>query len=337
MYFGGGTPSLWDPVCLGETLHDIVRSFAAPPFSTLEVTLECDPGTVTEHELAAWRGTGVNRLSIGAQSFQTDRLKDLRRQHQPDDIFELVKSARKIGFANLSLDLLIGGEETCAELSDDLAQLVSLDPTHVSLYQLSIEPHTLLSVLIRKRLKNKPSEEWQKEAYQRSIAHLASAGFEQYEISNFAKGKEHRSIHNRLHWTHGEYLGLGASAHSFRQLPLGKGERFGNVKGPSAYLRAWQAEYPGTYLPSIDNPTLNLYETRDREPLWRESLWLGLREIEGVHLPTFRELHRVDPLVVCADAIEQMSKRGLLINTTEHLRLTADGILFADEVGAAFL
>jgi len=342
VYFGGGTPSLWQPECLDIALSRIAAVFPSPGGVSREVTLECDPGEVSSAQLAAWRRAGVTRLSIGAQSFSQDKLIALRRQHQPQHIIELVEQARQAGFARVSLDLLVGmPQQTLAELSDDLDKLLALHPEHVSLYQLTVEPHTLLSVQIRRGEQRPPCPELQADAYDLVRATLADAGFRHYEISNFARARpgdpDLRAVHNRLYWTQGEYLGLGVSAHSFRRLPDATAERFANQRGPSSYLRTWQKPSSQPFLLSEQEPSLSLYDLRDRESLWKEALWLALRELDGVRYDQFVALHGRDPRVLCADTLSSLVARGLIEADSDGVRLSTQGVLFADEVGAAFL
>lgn len=342
VYFGGGTPSLWRPDCLADALARIVSLFPSPVGDSPEVTLECDPGDVTLDQLAAWRRAGVTRLSIGAQSFSPEKLVALRRQHQPQHIVELVDHARQVGFSRISLDLLVGmPDQTLAELSDDLRKLLLLDPEHVSLYQLTVEPHTMLSVQIRRGVQRPPCPELQADAYDLVRATLADAGFRHYEISNFARMRpgdpDLRAVHNRLYWTHGEYLGLGVSAHSMRRLSGGTAERFANQRGPSSYLRTWLKPSPQPFVLREGEPSLSLYELRDRESLWKEALWLGLRELDGVRYDQFVALHDRDPRVLCAETLSSLRARGLIDADEDGVRLSSHGVLFADEVGAAFL
>ena len=146
-----------------------------------------------------------------------------------------------------------------------------------------------------------------------------------------------RAVHNRLYWTHGEYLGLGVSAHSFRRLPDGTAERFANQRGPSSYLRTWHKPSPQPFALQPDDPSLSLYELRDRESLWKEALWLALRELDGVRYDQFVALHDRDPRVLCAETLSSLTSRGLIDADEAGLRLSSHGVLFADEVGAAFL
>lgn len=271
VYFGGGTPSLWRPDCLAATLRSALSQFPPPDGVTPEVTVECDPaelsplraGTAAQQRLQALRSVGVNRLSLGAQSFSARHLRALGRRHQPEDIYASVLAARQAGFRNLSVDLMIGLlDQSLAELDADLDALLSIRPEHVSLYLLTVEPRTPLSAAIRRGASPQIDVDAQASAYDHVRARLAAAGFAHYEISNFARrddARDLRSRHNRLYWTGGEYLGLGVGAHSFRRLPslpgehpAGRGQRFANLRGIDPYLAVWA---PGAST-SPANPSL---------------------------------------------------------------------------------
>lgn len=347
VYFGGGTPSLWRPECVAAALDAVLATFPSPRGITAEVTLECDPHGVSDEQLAALRQAGVNRLSIGAQSLQPRHLSQLGRQHRPGDVPDLVRRARALGFANLSLDLMIGliGQRP-AELSDDLARLLELAPEHLSLYQLTVEPGTALSARVRRGEVTPPDEGAQADAYDQVRRTLQGAGYLHYEISSFARrteadqaaGRDLRAVHNRLYWTSGEYLGLGVSAHSFRRLSDGSGERFANVRGVESHLELWGGPAaPVAFTPEPDAPGLQLYEHRSAEELGREALWLGLRALDGLSCERFAAQHGYDPRQLHAELLARLVERGLLERSGEILRLSPRGALFADEVGAEFL
>lgn len=342
VYFGGGTPSLWRTDCVAQVLQLVLDAFPPPPGTRPEVTLECDPHGASAEQLAGLRAAGVNRLSIGAQSFQPGHLQQLGRQHRPDEIAETVRLARDAGFANLSLDLMIGliGQDT-AQLDADLARLVALQAEHVSLYQLTVEPGTGLAAAIKRGTTRAPDADFQAEAYDRVRAHLHRAGFHHYEISSFARTgpKDLRAVHNRLYWTGGEYLGLGVSAHSFRRFPDGEAERFANTRSTDAYLSRWSRAEPSAQAPwdPGSDAELSLYEMRPREELAREALWLGLRALDGISCGAFAQAFGVDPRIAQRSVIEQLQARGLLELSGDVLRLSHKGALWADEVGAALL
>lgn len=350
IYLGGGTPSLWRPDCIAAAIAAVTDAFPPPPGCTPEITLECDPAGVPADTLRALRQAGVNRLSIGAQSLQSRHLVQLGRQHAPADVQAVVARARAAGFANLSLDLMIGlVDQQRGELDDDLQQVLALRPEHVSLYQLTIEPGTALAAAVRRGQCTAPTDEQQADAYDRVRAVL-DPSYEHYEISSFARRVssdqpevDYRARHNRLYWTMGEYLGLGVSAHSFRRLPGGGGERFANQRGVESYLGLWAAaSAPPPALPKDANdaaaaPGLALHEHRDPAALSREGLWLGLRALTGLSRQEFFATHGYDPLVRDGAQIAALVERGLLAVEGDLLRLTRRGALFADEVGAVFL
>lgn len=345
VYFGGGTPSLWRPDCVAAALREVLAAFPPPAGITPEVTMECDPHGVSDEQLLALRQAGVNRLSIGAQSLQPRHLVRLGRQHQAGDVADLVQRARALGYDNLSLDLMIGLiEQRPDELADDLARLGALRPEHLSLYQLTIEPGTALAAQVRRAEVRAPDEGEQADAYDRVRQALCAAGYLHYEISSFARrepdgGRDLRAVHNRLYWTSGEYLGLGVSAHSFRRLPDGSGERFANDRGVESHLKLWapsDGSPPGSFSLAA-GPGLALYEHRSPDELAREALWLGLRALDGLSITRFRAGHGYDPRERHAEVLDRLVRRGLLEVSGDHLRLSPQGALFADEVGAAFL
>jgi oxygen-independent coproporphyrinogen-3 oxidase len=356
VYFGGGTPSLWRPDCVARALDEVLARFPPEPGVHPEVTLECDPAGLAAPTLAELRAAGVNRLSIGAQSFDRGHLRVLGRRHVPDDIESLVRAARQEGFANLSLDLMIGliGQKR-GELDADLRKLIALGPEHVSLYQLTIEPRTPLAARIRRKEMPAPVEEFQAEAYDRVREVLKDAGYRHYEISSFARTAEarkkesgafdYRSRHNQLYWTGAEYLGLGVGAHSFlRTFPPGStagyGERFANQRGIDNYLSLWappDGAAPPRFFLQESAPGLALYERLEEDALRREAVWLLLRRIEGFSLSRFAAEYGVDPRTEYASVIAALVEKGLLEVAGDVLRLSQRGVLFADEVGASFL
>ncbi len=362
VYFGGGTPSLWRPECIKAALDAALHSFPPPQGVTAEVTLECDPAELLPQTLDALRRAGINRLSIGAQSFSRRHLQVLGRRHEPAQIQSLCAAARQAGFDNLSLDLMIGliGQRP-SELRADLADLVALFPEHVSLYQLTVEPRTPLGAAVRRGSVSAPNAEDQADAYETVRAVLAQAGYVHYEISSFARARDAedlarnlRSRHNSLYWTGGEYLGLGMGAHSFRRslsqdFAAAIGERFANQRGIDAYLGLWAPGRTATLAAETSNaaeapfsllegaPGLALYERRTAPALLREAVWLGLRRIDGICCLRFAAEYGVDPRQEYASTVQAMVARGWLEIDKDTLRLTNAGLLFADEVGAAFL
>lgn len=336
LYFGGGTPSLWRPDCVATARARVFAAFPPPDGVVPEVTLECDPAELTPQKLVEFAAAGVNRLSIGAQSFSRRHLHVLGRRHVPEQITATVNAARAAGFTNLSIDLMIGLlSQKPRELVADLDALVALAPEHVSLYQLTVEPRTRLGADVRRGLVRGPDSDAQAAAYEQVCAVLGQRGYSHYEISSFARNTALRSRHNSLYWTGGEYLGLGMGAHSFRR-QADVGERFANARGLDDYLQLWSGSPPPFALRD-GAPGLSLYERLSSEALRKEAVWLSLRRVEGLSRSRFLREYGVDPGLEYAQVVTAMTARGWLISTEDTLRLSPTGLLFADEVGAAFL
>lgn len=215
VYFGGGTPSLLPAETLAELLHCILPN----PGDSVEVTLEANPGTVSLNSLSSLRRSGFNRLSFGVQSLRSGELKLLGRIHSATQAKEAVRQARQAGFSNLSLDFLFGlPGQSRGDLVLTLMEALSLEPSHLSLYALTLEKGTPLARAVADGRLSLPSDDEVADAYQAAVELLEGDGFERYEISNFAKGEPpspFRSRHNQVYWHYGEYLGLGLGAVSF--------------------------------------------------------------------------------------------------------------------------
>ena len=234
VYFGGGTPTLLPEACIRELFDAIHASFAILPDA--EITVEGNPAAASREALAVWRSCGVNRLSLGAQSAQADELKALGRIHRWEDVERTVADARSVGIQNVNLDFMLGiPHQTPASLGDTLTRALALHPTHLSAYTLMLEEGTPFARRGRADLGLPADEEEADDAavalWEQACATLRGAGFEHYEISNFAK-IGFRSRHNLHTWQCRDYLGLGVAAHSCMD-----GARFGNSRDIDAFLR----------------------------------------------------------------------------------------------------
>ena len=233
-----------------------------------------------------------------------------------------IRFNRAAGFARLSLDLMFGmPSQTLTDLEDDLAGVLALAPDHVSVYNLTVEERTAFGGLQRAGMLVVPDSGVCAEMYERIDARLTTADLGHYEISSWARPGR-RAVHNTLYWTGGEYLGLGCSAHSFRRLPDGGGERFSVARSVDDWLRA---------------PTVAIQETLDAAALEREAVWLGLRLLDGIDRAAHRRLHGVNPVDQHAAEVARLLAEGLVATSAERLCLTPRGVLFADEVGARFV
>ena len=240
IFFGGGTPSMLSAQAIGQILTDAENIIGFEP--DIEITLEANPGTFEQEKFSGFRSAGVNRLSIGIQSFSDPQLKLLGRVHGRDEAQRAVRVARNAGFANINLDLMHGLPEQSVEAAKaDLQQAIDLAPEHLSWYQLTIEQNTAFysapPIL--------PEEEILADIQDAGIALLAAAGYEQYEISAYARDKK-CARHNLNYWEFGDYLGIGAGAHGKITLP-----------GEDKILRLWKTRLPKHYLDAIGSQKIS--------------------------------------------------------------------------------
>jgi len=271
VYFGGGTPSLLDPARLSAILETIRGTFSSA-FS--EVTLEADPETVDQPKAEAWAAAGINRISCGVQSFSDVELKAAGRMHRRADVSRAVPILRAAGVASISFDLIAGlPHQTPDTWQNSLDELIQLGPEHVSIYLLEVDEESRLgSELLRGGTKYSasavPTDEQMAEFYDLARAQLSHAGYQQYEISNFAK-PGFASQHNRKYWRREPYLGFGAGAHSFSGT-----QRWANAHDAAAYVQA---------IASGKVPLEQLEDISAGQAL-EEELFLGLRQLEGIDL-----------------------------------------------------
>jgi oxygen-independent coproporphyrinogen-3 oxidase len=321
IYFGGGTPGLWRPDALARVVEAAREAFGAPPADALEITVEANPGEVDERQLAALRAAGVNRLSLGAQAFEDRLLRTLGRKHDVAAIPAAVRAARAAGLGAVSLDLIFGvPEQSVADWRRALDAALALAPEHVSAYALTIERGTAFGALERAGRLARPDDEAVAAMFEDAGAALAAAGLPRYEVSSYAP-PAHRARHNGLYWSGAPYLGLGASASSFRPLADGTAFRFTNPRATDTYLRPAAA---GVVRPRH-------VERRAADDLENEALWLGLRTVDGVARAAHRARHGRDPLLGRADAVGACVDAGWLEVDEARVRLTPAGFLFADE------
>ncbi len=322
LYFGGGTPGLWRADCIARVIEAIAVRFGAPS----EITVEANPDDLPIDHLARLRDAGVNRLSLGVQSLQPRHLHSLGRLHGADEARRAVEDARAVGFDNLSLDLMFAlPAQTMGELDKDLAGVLALEPEHLSIYNLTVEDRTPFGAMKRDGLMAFPEDGVAAEMYEIVIARLQRAGFDHYEVSSFCRPGR-AAVHNTLYWTGGEYLGLGCSAHSHLRLPDGRGRRFANVRSVDKYFA----------VPDGGDTTI-MSEELSADALEREAVWLGLRLMAGIDRAAHAALYGSDPVERHDHEVRRLKQEGLVEVTPERLRLTRQGLLFADEVGARFL
>ena len=294
----------------------------------LEITVETNPGEVTAESAAGLRAAGVNRVSLGMQAFQDHLLAAIGRQHNAAAIAAAVRALRAAGIDNLCADLMFGlPGQTVDDWRHSLDALVALCPEHITAYALTIERGTPFGALDRAGKLQRPDDESVAAMYVTAHELLQAAGLQHYEISSYARPGR-RAVHNTLYWTGGAYLGVGASASSFRPLCDGTGWRFSNPRALATYLHSAAA--------GKGNPPPAKIERRTAEDLEDEGLWLGLRTCDGVDRAAHARRYGRDPLAFAerAAASRKCVDAGWLSVTPDRLRLTVTGFLFADEVSS---
>ena len=319
IFIGGGTPSLLSPAFYERLLKEIRIRL---PFSKeIEITLEANPGTTEQERFIGYRKAGINRLSLGIQSFQPDQLHALGRIHSGDEAITAVAQARQAGFTNINIDLMHGLPDQTPQLAmDDITQALALAPEHLSWYQLTLEPNTAFHshppVL--------PEEEALWDIQDKGHQLLEQAGFKRYEISAYASAG-HQSRHNLNYWQFGDYLGIGAGAH-------GKLSRI-DSNGEWHIERRWKTRQPDAYLKRVDDlrgfiAGKQLIKT-DELPL--EFAMNALRLTDGVSLETWRANTGEAPARLLT-RLQSAEKKGLLMQMPEKLRASPQGLLFLNEL-----
>ena len=323
VYLGGGTPSLFSPAAIATVLDTVRAGFGLVPEP--EVTLEANPGTVDVQRLAGYRAAGVNRLSLGAQSFHPTHLRTLGRDHGSADTSAAVAAARTAGIENVSLDLIFGVPgETRADWEADLAQALALAPEHVSIYALTYEPGTPFHAWRASGRLLPVDDDVEAGMADAAEAALERAGYARYEISSFAR-PGFTSRHNTSYWDGSDYLGVGAGAHSFARDPA-PGRRTVNERPPARYLAAIATA--GTAI-AVDE---RLTQAQARG----EFCFTGLRRTAGFARDAFRTRFGCD-VETAFPQLGRLVADGLVEVIGGRVRLTARGRRFADTVGATFV
>lgn len=313
IYIGGGTPS----VLTEENMSLLCKALQKRADEGIEeFTVECNPDDVTADYAAMLVRNGVNRVSMGAQSFSDERLRFLRRRHKADDVERAVSALRKAGIKNISIDLMFGfPQETLTEWESDLDKAVSLNVEHISAYSLMYEEGTPLYTMLENGKIEEIDEDLSRTMYDSLINKLISAGYEHYEISNFARPGYH-SRHNSSYWDGTEYIGIGAAAHSYD----------GNS-------RQWNIADIKRYTDIMLSPTLADDYIEDKEILtetekYNDIVTTALRTRKGIDISMLKKSDRSFLLTSAADDI----KRGNLILDNNHLHLTRKGLYISDAV-----
>ncbi|UTW06207.1 radical SAM family heme chaperone HemW [Pseudomonas benzenivorans] len=317
IFFGGGTPSLFSAQALGRLLEGVEHR--VPFAADIEITLEANPGTFEQAKFAAYRTLGINRLSIGVQSFQAQKLQALGRIHDGDEAIRAADMARAAGFDNFNLDLMHGlPDQSLDDALGDLRIAISQAPTHLSWYQLTLEPNTVFW----SQPPTLPEDDILWDIQEAGQALLAEHGYAQYEVSAYAQaGKAAR--HNLNYWTFGDFLGIGAGAHAKLSSPQGVIKRNWKTRLPKDYLDPDKRFSAGERLLGTDE-------------LPFEFLMNVLRLTDGVASELFSERTGL-PLALLAGARAEAERRGLLHRDPARLSATREGQLFLNDLLQHFL
>jgi len=333
VFFGGGTPSLLAVNDVERILLTIENCFNLQ--DDVEISLEANPGTISEYRLRGLSRIGVNRLSIGMQSANSNDLRLLERQHNLDDICIAIKAGRNAGFENINLDLIFGiPYQSLDSWQGSLSMALSLQPDHFSLYALTLEPGTPMNSWVNQGLISMPDPDLAAEMYEYAGERLAESGFDQYEISNWARKSDNhrfRCQHNLCYWRFEPYLGFGAGAHGFAM-----GIRTINVMTPQKYIRSMSGISRNTNFP-LTLATDSYHSIDDGEEMG-EYMMMGLRLVqEGISLADFQNRFGATLHANYADEVRRLEKAGLLEFHHGVLRLTKRGYLLGNQVFQAFL
>ncbi|MDD5722818.1 MAG: radical SAM family heme chaperone HemW [Syntrophales bacterium] len=316
IYLGGGTPSLLGADQTGQLLDALHRTFLF--FDDTEVTIEANPGDLSPEMASSLYTAGIGRISIGVQSFDDGTLALLGRRHSATEAITAIENARRAGFGNVGLDLIYGvpGQNIRSWL-ETIHTALSFAPEHLSCYQLTLEPSTPLGLRYRSGEIVPPDDALLCEFFMKTSETLEAAGYVHYEVSNFARGDEWMSRHNRKYWDHTPYLGLGPAAHSF-----------------SGNRRWWNHRCLDRYIEEVGRKVSPIggSEMLTGEQLRLESLYLGLRTKRGVDLDEFAHRYGCDLLHEKGELLRTMQREDLITITGNHLRPTRAGLLLSDSL-----
>ena len=297
IYLGGGTPSILNPEYIKNILQEIKSSFKI--LDDAEITIEINPGTVNEEKLKRYKEYGINRLSIGLQSANDKILKNIGRIHDYKQFEETFFYARKCGFKNINVDLMIGlPTQAIEDVKQTLEKIIQKNPEHISVYSLIIEEGTIIEKLINENKLQLPDEETERIMYWTVVNELKENGYNQYEISNFSK-KTYESKHNTNCWKQKQYIGLGTSAHSY----LNK-KRYSNTNNIEEYIKNIQE--------NNISKNITIHEEQTEESTMNEYMLLGLRMIQGININEFKQKFKTDPTIKYKEILEKLQKENLI-------------------------
>ena len=338
LFFGGGTPSYIPMESIDRLLSTTADAFEFAP--AVEITLEANPGDLNAPALARLLEIGVNRLSIGVQSLDDSLLCLLGRRHTAEEAVEAYRLARSADFQNVNLDLMYGlTRQTAAQWQNTVERVVQLGPPHLSLYCLTLEDGTPLQRWVAEGELPEPDQDLAASMYTTAEMMLEQAGYHHYEISNWTL-PGFQCLHNMAYWLNRPYLGVGPGAHSYL-----RGHRFWDINSPRLYIEGvnrW-ASQDVEPVERLDEDVLSrIGPVGGAEPIappleMAETMFLGLRLLEGISITDFKNRFAKDPLQIYGPQIRELQEQGLLEHRDGLLRLTAKGCLLANQVFVRFL
>ncbi len=325
IFFGGGTPSLAPPELIADVLHQTNKLFDL--HGNAEISMEANPGTVDAGRFAAYREAGINRLSIGVQSFNDDELQWLERIHNGRQAMQAFANARSAGFDNISLDLMYGlPQQQLSGWLQSLDTAIAMAPEHLSCYQLTIEPHTELALRHQRFPLLLPEDDEALDFLRQTRTRLAENGYQAYEISNFSRPDRH-CRHNDGYWLYDDYIGIGAGAAGKWDTTQGGITRYSNSRSPETYIRS---AFSG-------GNAVNNDETLALKKAAAEAVWLGLRRRDGLDQAYFRRRFGQDASSFFAEALRPWEESGHLNITPEYIQLSDSGLGMADSIAVSVL
>lgn len=322
LYLGGGTPSVLSAGQIEALIDNVRKKFSFA--NDLEFTIEANPETVSLEKLTAYHSIGINRISLGIQSFSDAELKILDRVHSASQAMKSIEWAWQAGFQNINLDLIFAiPGQTFLQWQNNLNQAIELQPQHISAYCLTIEQGTTLFQLVRSKKLDKIEEEIERQMYLWNIEALSAAGYRHYEISNFSE-PGYQCLHNKIYWNGSPYLGIGPSAHSFWQ-----------------NHRQWNVASIDQYLTLVSNGAAPIAEAEDLtfDQKMLEFIYLNLRTINGIEIHQFQEQFQTSfekKFHHTLDTLNEAEKGTLFHYDKGRFRLTAPGFVLFDEICQLF-
>lgn len=321
IYIGGGTPSYIDSKFIVQILEKIKEKNVA---QDAEITIEVNPGTITQEKLQDYIDCGINRISIGLQTTNDELLKQIGRIHNYEQFLETYKLAKKVGFKNINVDLMLGlPNQRIIDLKESLENVLRLAPKHISVYSLIVEDGTPIANKIKNEKLKLPDDELERNMYWYVKNTLELNGYKHYEISNFAK-KGYESKHNMNCWNQMEYVGIGTAAHSYRDIT-----RYSNTEDIKEYIKNVQkGEFEKNRI---------IHEIQKEEDSKKEFMLLGLRKIDGLKISEFKNKFGDNPIYLYRNELKKLSDEKLIIIQDDNIRLSNKGIDLANLVWEEFV